>query len=404
MDENNAVVGYNSHTEAEAAVKELPRAGFEMKRLALLFCIWVFFFTFVIAANAAIQDDAYIAGYAAAILERDFRVPSASLQVQDGVIRLNSDDLSGVDQQQLVTALTKIRGVVHVELRGQGQLLASASAEPPSSSPLRRDGQAIETDITSTGSKFLPQGYLFDQLLADPRWPHFSLAYRYHIRDKELVSAGAANFGETFALYRDRVPSGGLWEFGIQAGVFSLFDLDTESSDLINADYMGGIFASYRYNDFSTMLRVFHQSSHLGDEFVLRDRVNRVNLSYEQVDFKLSYRFLQALRLYGGGGYLFDQEPSGLKPWTVQYGVEFESPWRLNSGAITPILAVDLKNEEENHWSTNLSLRAGVQFEPWKFMGRRLQLLIEYFNGHSPNGQFYNRKIKTIGIGTHLRF
>ena len=52
-----------------------------MKRLALLFCIWVFFFTFVIAANAAIQDDAYIAGYAAAILERDFRVPSASLQV-----------------------------------------------------------------------------------------------------------------------------------------------------------------------------------------------------------------------------------------------------------------------------------------------------------------------------------
>ena len=37
MAENNAVVGvYNSHTEAEAGIKELQRAGFDMKKLSIV--------------------------------------------------------------------------------------------------------------------------------------------------------------------------------------------------------------------------------------------------------------------------------------------------------------------------------------------------------------------------------
>ena len=167
---------------------------------------------------------------------------------------------------------------------------------------------------------------------------------------------------------------------------------------------MGGIFASYRYNNFATILRLFHQSSHLGDEFLLRNRVQRINLSYEQIEAKLSYTFFSALRLYGGGGYLFDQDPSDLDPWKVQYGVEFTSPWRLAGGAITPLMAGDFQNDDENNWSTNISIRGGMQFENWKLGQRRLQLLVEYFHGYSPNGQFYNRKIETIGIGAHLRF
>jgi hypothetical protein len=93
---------------------------------------------------------------------------------------------------------------------------------------------------------------------------------------------------------------------------------------------------------------VFHQSSHLGDEFVLRNRANRINLSYEQVDLKVSYKFFNALRIYGGGGYLFDQDPSNLAPWIAQYGVEITSPWRFANNNITPIFA-DFRNKEENH-------------------------------------------------------
>jgi Heat induced stress protein YflT domain len=37
MAEHNAVVGvYNAHTEAEAAVKELQRSGFDMQKLSIV--------------------------------------------------------------------------------------------------------------------------------------------------------------------------------------------------------------------------------------------------------------------------------------------------------------------------------------------------------------------------------
>jgi hypothetical protein len=350
------------------------------------------------------NEDSYITGYVAAILERDFHVSSGAVQVHHGVIIVNALNLAGADRQKIVDILSTIRGVTRVELQENGKVLASTPTVSPSGSAVQRDARGMGTELASTGSTFLPDGYLFGQLLADPRWPHFSLAYIYSLHDKELGNAGKANFGETLPLYRNQAPFDGQWEFGIQAGVFSLFDLDAPSKDLINADYMGALFTSYRTHDFSTILRVFHQSSHLGDEFLLRNRTKRVNLSYEGAEALFSYRFFQALRLYGGGGYLFDQEPSDLKPGRVQYGAEFESPWTSGSGAIRPILAANLQNEEENNWSTNISVRGGIQFENWQIGHRKLQLLVEYFKGYSPNGQFYTRKIETIGLGAHLRF
>jgi Protein of unknown function (DUF1207). len=66
---------------------------------------------------------------------------------------------------------------------------------------------------------------------------------------------------------------------------------------------------SYRKGSLSAHLCVFHQSSHLGGEFILRNRTNRINLSFESIDVKLSYDFDGVFRLYGGGGYIFRKEP-----------------------------------------------------------------------------------------------
>lgn len=358
----------------------------------------------LVPQSQAGTEDSYIAGYAAAILERDFRVSSGAVRVQQGVIIVNAPNLVGAQQQKIVETLSSIRGVTRVELQENGQVLASTPAISPSAAAVQRDVKGTDAQLASVGSTFLPDGYLFDQLLADPKWPHFSIAYIHYLHDKEIGSAGKANFGETLTFYRDQAPFGGQWEVGIQAGVYSLFDLEAASKDLINADYRGGVFAAYRTHDFSTILRVFHQSSHLGDEFVLRNTTKRVNLSYEEVDALISYKFFQSVRLYGGGGYLFDQEPSDLKPGRIQYGAEFESPWTYGNGAFRPVLAANLQNEEESNWSTDISLRGGIQFENWQLGSRKLQLLVEYFKGYSPNGQFYTRKIETIGIGAHLRF
>ncbi|MGZ4954062.1 MAG: DUF1207 domain-containing protein, partial [Methylobacter sp.] len=197
------------------------------------------------------------------------------------------------------------------------------------------------------------------------------------------------------------------WEAGVQAGVFSDFNLDGPSSDLINTDFVVSAYSSLRAGQFSTFGRIYHQSSHLGDEFLLSKigtNFQRVNLSYEGVDLKLSYEFPYGIRLYGGGEGLFDRDPNALKIWSVQYGAEFRSPWRMQLASMRPIAAVDVKNHEENDWNYDVSARAGVEFENLQVIGRKFQILAEYYNGYSPSGQFYREKIEYIGLGAHFYF
>ena len=58
---------------------------------------------------------------------------------------------------------------------------------------------------------------------------------------------------------------------------------------------------THHIGDFTWLVRVYHQSSHLGDEYLLRNRVDRVNLSFEVVDALVSYDPFEWLRLYGAG-------------------------------------------------------------------------------------------------------
>lgn len=345
------------------------------------------------AASEAAVSDAYIEGYAAALLEAKFGVSAGSLRVRDAVITLRPSDLAGADREQIVAALQRIRGVARVDVTepppAPDRPPAAEDATQPRPAPAWRTGP-------------MPGGLLFAPLLADPRWPHFAVSHQRYVNDPDFGNVAAVSFGETFTLYRG--PLGpDLWEVGLQGGVFSIFDLDAASFDLINADYFVAAVLGYRHDEWSALARVFHQSSHLGDEFLLRrSRIDRVNLSYEGLDVKLSWETRSnVLRLYGGAGYLFDREPADLKPWSLQYGVEFRSPWPGPGARFQPIAAADVQHREENGWRADLSLRAGVQFEG-PVLGRNLELLVEYFRGHSPNGQFYRREIDYVGLGVHF--
>jgi hypothetical protein len=366
------------------------------------------------AAPAATASDEYLRGYAAAVLAERFRLSAPSLRVDDGVVSLAAEDLGGVDRDAVLRALTGIPGVARVEISGAPggasaapaavPSAATAPAPPAAGAPQRAADAVAARAAAEWRTGLMPGGLLFRPLIADPRWPHFSAAHQYYLGDPDFGNVAAVSFGETFALYRGALGRG-WWEVGIQAGVFAIFDLDARSSDLINADYFVAGVLAYRLGGFSALGRLFHQSSHLGDEFLLnRSRVERVNLSYEGVDAKVSYEaFGDVLRVYGGAGYLVRREPDTLDPWSLQYGVEFRSPWPGPNAAVRPIAGADVQYREENDFSADLSIRAGVQFTG-VLPSRDLQLLVEYFNGRSPNGQFYRRKIDYLGIGVHFHF
>ena len=354
---------------------------------------------------AAASEDAFVAGYATAVLEREFNLRFPSLRVTDGLVTVTAEDLAGADREAVLRTLSGVRGVLRVVVQSADR----AAPDPVSTIALQAPAADRGPNTVGAASDplpvgWLPEGHLFRPLLGDPRWPHFSASYNYHINDKTVQSAGAVSFGETIPLYRTDAPIAGQVDLGLQAGVFSVFDLEAKSKDLVNADYFVAAMAAYRTGNVSALTRLFHQSSHLGDEFLLRTRVDRVNLSYEGVGLMLSYDLPFGFRLYGGGRVLFDQEPSDLKPWGTQGGLEFRSPQTFWGDRIRPVAALDVQNHQENDWRADLSVRAGIQFESVRVLGRNLQLLVHYFNGHSPDGQFYKQKIEYIGLGVHFNF
>ena len=51
-----------------------------------------------------------------------------------------------------------------------------------------------------------------------------------------------------------------------------------------------------------------------------------------------------------------------------------------------------------------VDLNLEVQLENIQSKNRKVQLMLEYFSGHSPHGQFYNRTIEYAGLGIHFYF
>ena len=244
-----------------------------------------------------------------------------------------------------------------------------------------------------------PDRLLFQPLLADPRWPRFSgTMQRNFRRDENLL--WAANFGESFPLF-----GGDDSQFGLQMGVFSRWDVKTQSDDMVNADFLMGFPYSWRNGRFTTMFRIFHVSSHLGDEYMLsHPGVDRLNLSFEAADLRTSYDAGGGFRVYGGGGYLFRRYPTDLKPGTLQAGAEYARAEPVIFH-LAPVAALDLQKRQDNGWGmTDVSVRAGFQVTHAALKSRRLLLLLEYYRGHDFNGQWFRRYLESCGAGVHVFF
>jgi hypothetical protein len=346
------------------------------------------------AAWAQRTDDSFLAGYALAVLEREFQMSSPQVVAKGGVLTVRGAGLRQTDPARVRQVLELIPGVVRVELDDSDTGDPGVGASP-----------AVAAALPSWGDprSFLSRGpLLFEPVHADPRWPHFSVAWHEHRDSDSLSTVAAASFGESLPLIRRRTVAAGEWDLGLQAGVFSIFDLDTDSFDLVNADYFVGPIASWRHGRFSALARIYHQSSHLGDEYLLRARPERINVSYEVVDLLASFDVFEPLRIYGGGGYVLHSD-TALEHWLVQGGAElFGDP--IGTSGIRPLVACDVQMREQHNWDVDVSGRLGIELADPKARGGRMQIAIEYYLGASPNGQFFEQNIEFLGVGMHFFF
>lgn len=384
------------------------RAAFYLKRVAGVTewdkphpFISVFCLTFalvcgglVVAPPASAEDPLYLRGYFDAML--DSRFAGLGLKVrqltQNGDITLSARACLGPSQKRDVRWLLEKTG--RIKSIRFDETAECSSTEPPTLPQTKDEPLFSDIDI-----RLLPDRELFAPLIADPRQARFSMSYQRYETPNETFNAASVAFGAYFGLASGFLGQSGSSQFGIQGAVFALFNLDAPSSDLVNADYWIGFPLSYRRGPRSYLIRVYHQSSHLGDEFILGNPgINRVNLSYETLEGLASYEW-ERWRVYGGGGYILSSEPE-LDPKYAHAGIEFIEPRAVSE--LDFIAAVDVQASEELDWARSVALQAGLEFK--SASPRRLRLMVEHFRGHSPNGQFFRERLRYTGIGLYFGF
>ena len=270
---------------------------------------------------------------------------------------------------------------------------------------------SVTAENAQTHSLGLPDDDVFRPLLAAPKEPRFFGTYqRVRFRDaNRSLNVGLITAGGTFGLWslREAASCNG-FQVSLFGAIFSQFNLDADSTDLINSDFQVGFPFTWRHGPLSTRLRVYHQSSHVGDEFLLRNpEFDRVNLGFEAVDVVVSLD-PSWWRVYVGGSYLVRRKPA-LDRYVVQWGLELRSDshpspllGKLMEGIyFTPVFGMDFKSLEQFGWNVNSSVMGGLE---WSRVGstRRFRLLLNYYRGHNPYGQFFDQKIETFGIGFYI--
>jgi hypothetical protein len=283
--------------------------------------------------------------------------------------------------------------------------------------PLRSDAQTVFTtrcgtgvhESEASGAVLFPQDQIFCALLADPKEPRSFVSYlRGEFRTLDDAAGkgtniGSVGLGDSFGLVRwgGSRPGEGV-QLDLVGSIFAQFDLGTPSSDLINADYIVGLPLTLRRSGFSARVTFYHQSSHLGDEYLLRgEEIERENLSFESIAVVLSQE-IGALRLYAGGEQLFRREPEALATRLMHAGIELRT---RRSGPMAFVAAVDLKATEQHDWSPATSARAGIEFARSGAAGhpaRLVSLMLEVYEGPSPYGQFFQDDISYVGFGLHV--
>lgn len=277
--------------------------------------------------------------------------------------------------------------------------------------PVELEPQVVWDQMPGTG---VPQPPMTDRLILLPD----GLLYRSYLASPYESRLGAVWFkeessntwlwdvtlGARVGLLRYGTSSGFHAE-GVQidvegAGIPRL-NLD-ENWDVDSTDFRFGVPLTWASGQWQGKLAYYHMSSHLGDEYMVRNNtLDRINYVRDAIVLGTGYFLRPDVRLYGEFGYAFHTD-GGARPWETQFGVEFAAnePTGLRG---VPFLAVNGYLSETYDWGGTLTAQAG-----WQWVGdytnNSLRVGFQYLNGYSPQRQFVFQHEEQYGLGIWYDF
>jgi len=348
--------------------------------------------------------DPYLEGYIQALLDMHYFEYRVIVAVKDHKVYLSHLPKNELVSNSIVAFVKDLPGVKSVEVKDLTQEEI-------------RQKEIYQEKPRVSGIWFPQSTVLFQPLVADPREPTYSGAYRFgdQVIGRRVI---AVSLGDDFPIYRwrDVFRWHGDLQIGIEAGVWSVFNFShvpksIGQCELVNSDFEAAIPLTYAYDLWSFRLKLYHISSHLGDEFLV-DHPNylekRDNPSFEAVEFIGSYQLTGHWRFYGGPGIIGHSDKTfPMKTFYVKYGTELRILGRkLDYHKLygTPFLAVHLENWQVRNWDLDLFVKLGYEISKLQGVGRKVRLFVDYHHGYSYEGQFFKKRTRYGEVGLSWGF
>lgn len=253
-------------------------------------------------------------------------------------------------------------------------------------------------------------GPLVPPFLADPRKVGMSAGWRVWDSAIKFVGnddgwgpdcpsdhSGPVSFGDYAGLIRFCNPfcREGALEIGIEGNVWAIFQQTRESAPLVNADYYVAIPISYVYKCWAFRMRLYHISSHLGDEFLCNNiGYDRRNPSSEYIDLFATWRPNCDFRLFGGVGIIARRDETfPHRRIYLEYGFDYYFPvaqyyWCKSKVLGRAFLGTYFRNREDNNYEFDGTFVYGYEWARCFCDYKRIRIFLEYHNGFSLEGQF----------------
>ncbi len=240
----------------------------------------------------------------------------------------------------------------------------------------------------------LPDGLLYRSYLAGPKESRLDTQLVYEKDDGWLLDA---TVGGRVGLLRFTAPDG-LSAFQVDVeGSAQLRQDPGEDYDIRSVDFRGGVPFTWARCNHQWKLAYYHISSHLGDEFVLKNPTfPRLNYVRDSVVLGYSWYPDPTVRLYGEAGYAFYTDVA--QPWEFQFGTEY-APECPTGPAGAPFVAFNTLLREEVDFGGTVTLQAGWAWRGDTPAGRLLRVGLLYQGGKSAQYSFVNTSEQQIGAG-----
>ncbi|WP_051054013.1 DUF1207 domain-containing protein [Fibrella aestuarina] len=283
------------------------------------------------------------------------------------------------------------------------------------------------TDTTAYPRKeWFPKNHLFAPILLDPleaqvygsALPYFNTTGERRInatdfdkRDRELNQGTIVPFAFGFhkPFYRVTTAPGQAHEFGLDVASYTQFQVFNDTSRLakkpgqlvykiINTDYRLSFWYNLRRGRNSYRIRLYHISSHLGDDYVIRYQLNYYTpnaVNYELLDFTASRDFPIGLRVYGNVG-VCTRNTRERDRFNAQVGAYYRQPGSMRQRLVA---GIDAKFWQQTDFKPGI--HAGVGYELGR-SSQNLTAMLDMYYGYRPYGQYEYQTVSWVGLGLYF--